>query len=259
MARFPGARWIKSPNYTEGHVDRAAVVIHVSQGDEAGGVSWLTNDRSGVSSTFFVARSGRVTQMVEDDDTAWTNGLYYSKGNWYNSRDKLVRPTWPLLRPGDSPNKRTVTIEFEGWSGQPFTAEQYTAGSAVLRWLGQRWPSLRPFEIGKTIIRHSDLDNVDKAFCPGDTMDLTRLVQGARDGDWRSRWEARGVKAPPPEQENFAIARVYRSTPGLGACLQYETWYGDWSVAIFENGLISYHRNGSVNVVTEDGRAWKSS
>ncbi|HLR95470.1 MAG TPA: N-acetylmuramoyl-L-alanine amidase [Jiangellaceae bacterium] len=85
---YPPALWVPahSSNYTSAErpnshaIDR--VVIHTTEGNYAGAISWLQNPESNVSAHYVLRSSdGEVTQMVRHSDIGW------HAGNWnYNTR-----------------------------------------------------------------------------------------------------------------------------------------------------------------------------
>ena len=63
-----------TPNDTEGYQQRRGLVIHVASGFYEGTISWQKNPDANVSSHFVIDRDGKLAQVVETDDTAWTQG-----------------------------------------------------------------------------------------------------------------------------------------------------------------------------------------
>lgn len=209
QTRYPAATWRPSPNHDagrNGHPIRA-VVMHISQGSYTSGVSWLTNPASGVSAHFIISEAGAVTQMVELDNTAWANGLSWTGGRWFNSRAKVVTPRWELVEPGVSPNRTTISVELAGYTDKPRPAPQTTAAIALLAWIAQQ-VGLR-YEVGRTLIGHSWLDNIDRPQCPGRYVDLLALADAAN-----------ARIAPPTPPTRPYRTRLYTpvlETPGTGA------------------------------------------
>lgn len=117
-AEYDGADWsaASGENYTSGRGGTAidVVVIHTVQGSYNGCISWFANPAASASAHFVVRSSdGAVTQMVEEDDTAW------HAGNW-------------------SYNQRSIGIEHEGWVDDPgtwYTDELYAGSAALVRYL----------------------------------------------------------------------------------------------------------------------------
>lgn len=61
-----------TPNETEGYSDRRGLVVHIASGFYEGTISWQKNPDANVSSHFIIDRDGKTAQMVDTDDTAWT-------------------------------------------------------------------------------------------------------------------------------------------------------------------------------------------
>lgn len=80
------------------------VIEHIAEGSYEGTISWQKNDASNVSSHFIVAKDGRVAQMVDTDQVAWTQAA--GNGRW-------------------------LSIENEGFSGQELTAAQVEASAQI--------------------------------------------------------------------------------------------------------------------------------
>ena len=113
-ADYPEADWspASTENYSNGRGGNAidTVVVHTVQGSYNGCISWFANPAAQASAHFVVRSSdGAVTQMVNEDDTAW------HAGNW-------------------SVNQRSIGIEHEGWVDDPSTwyTDSLYAGSATL-------------------------------------------------------------------------------------------------------------------------------
>lgn len=135
----------------------AGIAIHVEAGSEPGTISWFGNPTSHVSAHYSVSKAGEVYQHVYEQDTAYHAGT-------------VVRPTWPLLPEGVSPNSLLVGIEHEGLAGDEWPEAQYQASAELVADIcrRQRIPLDRLHVIGHHEIR------ADKA-CPG-RGDVDRLV-----------------------------------------------------------------------------------
>jgi N-acetyl-anhydromuramyl-L-alanine amidase AmpD len=99
-----------------------AIVIHIMDGSMRAADSWFNDPRSQVSAHYGVGAGGEVHQYVKETDTAFHAGT-------------IVRPSWPLLKPGVNPNYYTIGIEHEGrgdipW---PWPAAQLEASAALVR------------------------------------------------------------------------------------------------------------------------------
>lgn len=118
MARWPDvAPWAgpAADNFGDGDrierepTDRMSghrgLVLHIAEGSYAGTISWERNSSSDVSSHFVGAKDGRRAQMVDTDDRPWTQG---------------------------TGNNEWLSVEFEGYAGQPLTDPQIEFAAAIL-------------------------------------------------------------------------------------------------------------------------------
>ncbi len=138
-----------------------AVVWHISQGNLASNLSWLTNPASNASSNYEIAKDGTIYELVPPDHSAWANGIM--------QKPNLNNPLIAAWAGGKiNPNTRTVSIEHEGFSsnnqGGALTAEQVDAHTRLTAWLCQEFglPADRTHILG-----HFEIDDVDRPFCPG--------------------------------------------------------------------------------------------
>jgi hypothetical protein len=174
--RCPLTDWKPSPNFTPGRAGTVrAVVLHITQGSNS--IGWLRSPASKVSSHFYLDRDGSAAQLVNLTDTAWANGLNWVSGRPYTTRKPLRRvyPTWPLLQPNVDPNAITISIELEGFSGEPLTGAQAQTLDSVLRWLLPQL-DLPAWDAGTTLIGHYHINPTDKAFCPGISVNIAAIA-----------------------------------------------------------------------------------
>ena len=162
--------WKGSTNKTAGRAGYKpeAVVIHIMDDDIATVDEWFNTPKGPrntfpVSAHYGVARSGAVHQYVREMDTAWHAG-------------RVLRSTWPLLKPHPSPNFYTIGIEHEGKPAQEWTDAMYEASATLLAGISQRWsiPLDRDHVIG-----HAQIF-ADKSYCPGPHCDLDQLIDMAQ-------------------------------------------------------------------------------
>jgi len=101
------AEWIgpTQNRYPGGMGAVAGVVLHIQDGSEAGTEAWQRNPSAQVSSHFLAPRAGGLKQMVDTRDAAWAEV---------------------------SGNLRWISIENEGYGGQPLTDGQIEACAKVL-------------------------------------------------------------------------------------------------------------------------------
>jgi N-acetyl-anhydromuramyl-L-alanine amidase AmpD len=171
----------KSPNFWSGYHTRKSVVLHIAQGPYEGSRGWLTNPDSGVSSHFIISEAGEISQMVSVLDSSWANGLWWDSAykRWRAPRldqahAPFVTPLWPDIIAGVNPNRYTISIEHAGWSGKPVPSAQIDASVRLLRWLAEQFHWT--YTPGHTLIRHADVDPLDKAFCPGVSFNLAQIA-----------------------------------------------------------------------------------
>lgn len=163
--------WIGSPNYTRGRAGAKplAIVNHIAEGTLAGVDSWFqksADEGSGVSTHLCVGKSGEIHQYVSSWDTA------YGNGRW---RNPDVRVPWiaEAYRNGVNPNRLTIQIEQEGWTGDQPTRAQYLATLALHVHFCRAYgiPADREHFVG-----HYQIDSVNRINCPGSGFPFWRLI-----------------------------------------------------------------------------------
>ncbi|GAB4214037.1 MAG: hypothetical protein OHK0022_51980 [Roseiflexaceae bacterium] len=202
----PFALRLPSANYTPGNQGRRAVVIHVVEGSYDSATAWLRNPQSRASAHFVIAKDGRIAQLVSINDSAWGNGLGWRDSQWLNPRNRVVQPTWPDLTPGGNPNQYTISIEHEGLFHEPWTQAMYEANNRLLQWIAARYGL--SYVAGRTLIGHAALDPLDRANCPGPTVDLARMAADANRGGGAAPVAVIGTDALILGPESGAQARV---------------------------------------------------
>ena len=131
----PPLVWLKGEgNFTKSHRSPQSVekvVVHVTEGQFWGSVTWLRNPRAHASSHYVVSRAGRIVQLVHISDIAWHAG------------NGLV-------------NRQSVGIEHEGFTADPsgFTDAQYRNSARLVAWLASR--SLMPIDRAH-VIGHAEV------------------------------------------------------------------------------------------------------
>lgn len=144
-----------------------AIVDHIMQGTMDSTLSWFSNPKSAVSAHFGVAKDGRIWQFVELKNTAWANGIVQKP-------DLSIKWLAQVVTDFDNPNYFTVSIEHEGYTAEPMPEAQYQATLELHRYL------LQTFSIpadAQHIIRHSQIDSVNKPLCPGAFFPMDRLLK----------------------------------------------------------------------------------
>lgn len=93
-----------TPNHGGSMYQHRGVVIHIAQGSYSGTIAWQMNPDAEVSSHFIVSKGGEITQMLDTDVIAWTQG----SGNGY----------W-------------ISVENEGYTPDELTPAQVDANAAI--------------------------------------------------------------------------------------------------------------------------------
>lgn len=224
-------------------------MIHIAQGDYPNSRNWLTNPASGVSSHFIIDFDGAISQMVSIFDSAWANGLWWDAPNrcWRAPRKTqttapIVTPRWPNILPGTNPNRYTISIEHAGKSGERAPATQIAATVKLLRWLADQFTIV--WTVGRTLIRHADINPLDKPFCPGAGFDLAHIAAMAHEQP--DAWAGWGSAFPlPADQRAWGIPQAWLADGGgLGEARSEETYLADGrvSVRVFQGGLVWWQR-----------------
>lgn len=145
---FPGAIWVRSPNYTLGRSLGAPlyIILHWTVGTAPSAIARFQDPSSNVSSHYLVDREARVYQFVRESNAAW-----HAVG-------------W---------NERSIGIEFEDFSLDitDWTPVQIQKGSDLLVNIATRWniPLERIYVFG-----HGE---VNATRCPGD-LPIEKLIGG---------------------------------------------------------------------------------
>lgn len=161
--RWIGSNYFGYPDGTRGRngYKPIAIVMHIAEGTLAGCDAWFNSPNNEGSSTHYaVGKNGEIHQYVLEEDAAWGNG-------------QVKQPTWPLLISGVNPNLYTVSIEHEGFTGEPWTEAMFQADVWLLKQIGQRWGIAFDRE---HIIGHYQIDSVTRPNCPGSGLPWDRLI-----------------------------------------------------------------------------------
>jgi len=142
-----------------------------------------------VSAHYGVARDGRVWQFVRDEDTAWANGVV-------NRPDPGLNWVQEALASHTNLNTITLSIEYEGKSGENLTEAQYEATLALHQRLIERW-NIPADELH--IIGQLHLDSVDRAENPGSAFPWQRLLGDLNQS--QPLFHSESIFEAPPETE----------------------------------------------------------
>lgn len=147
-----------------------AIVEHMMQGSLE--ETWQYFDGTNpegeypVSAHYGVARDGRVWQFVDEEDTAWANGVLQNP-------DTAIDWVKEVYEEQVNCNLVTLAVEYEGFSGEPLTEAQYKAALALHRQLLERW-DIEPDT--QHIIGHDRLDSLERTANPGPAFPWQRLL-----------------------------------------------------------------------------------
>jgi len=176
MAVQPSIRWIGSPNFgypdgRHGQNQPQAIVYHIAQGSLAGIDAWFNNPRSNASTHFAVSKTGAIHQYIAVEDAAWGNGVM-------NRPDLAIPWLRDCYENGINPNLRTISIEHEGFTGDPWPEAMYRSSLALTVWLIDKY-HLRNFLVvpDHGFIGHYRIDSVNRARCPGTGWPRSRLFR----------------------------------------------------------------------------------
>jgi len=230
----PKMTWIGSPNHSsEKGYKFIAIVNHIMAGSLSGTDSWFQNPISGVSSHFGIGKNGSIHQYVDLKFPSWANGGVY-------------KPNWSLLQEGVNPNYYTISIEYEGYSGDQFTEAQYQSALALHKWL------IEYLDIpvnNDTIIGHYRIDSVNKSRCPGSGFPWNRLFNDL------AGIPTTILKSPSPTQSQLKPTLSYGSQGSDVIILQNLLNSKNFSCGIADgifgnqtkNALLNYQKANGLN------------
>ena len=160
--------WVGSPNFRKGRNGRKpiAIVNHITAGLFPGCLNWMQNPVAKASAHYLVTKTGRILQLVKDEDTAWHAG-------------QVNKPSWPLYD-GTNPNQYTIGIEHEALGGQGLTEDQFRATAWLHRQLVDKWNI--PIDTDH-IIGHYRIDSVNRPNCPGNKFNWGSLFKVLKGGN----------------------------------------------------------------------------
>ena len=204
--RCPFAVWIGSPNYWPGRLPLESIVDHIAQGTLVGTDAWFNNpDNDQASSHFEVGKKGEIHQYVETDDSAWGNGVLLKPDltvPWIAQAfaSKTYAEYWSR-----HPNRRTISIEHEGYTGEPWTEAMYASDLRLKRWLLETHEFGQSIE-GHLLLGHHQFDSVNRSRCPGTGWPKERLFADLMEDDMRPDEVIALIKAHAPQAIMDALA-----------------------------------------------------
>lgn len=151
-----------------------AIVYHLSgDADPNRVLAWLQNPISRASVHALITLNGDVHLLVEAERSAWSNNDIKNPRRdipWLN--DALAK-TW--LHGGPmSLNDFTLAIELVGTRDADPSDAQYRATIALSAYWRDRFGFV---PCRGRMLRHSDINSVDRLYCPGPRFDLARVIE----------------------------------------------------------------------------------
>jgi hypothetical protein len=127
------------------------IVLHIQEGSNWG--SWQHFHVVKASSTVLIGKTGEIWRLVPESDGPWTNG-------------DVMNPSalgWEVINKwGADPNPYSLTIETEGFTGNPIPEAQLKA----VVWQIHDWMTKYGIPL-RYVLRHADINSVSRPNCPG--------------------------------------------------------------------------------------------
>jgi hypothetical protein len=161
-----------------GGMQPEAIVHHVTDGlSVSGSISWWRNASVEASTQRIIAGTGdpdyadgTLVVTRKDEDTAWANGQW--SGTPRLDLSTLAR--WKAQN--INPNRVTLAVEHSGKPARtdfPSVAQMRTSLWNDLHWIA-KYPAITPDRAH--LLRHADIDPVNRSNCPGPRFNLDKLI-----------------------------------------------------------------------------------
>ena len=208
------------------------IVCHITEGNFDGAVSWLCNPDSQASTHFVVAKDGRVSQLVDLQDTAWGNGTTTTSGDsrfYGNSNIQTVKDR------KTNANYYTFSIEHEGFykdSKGSLTEAQLSATVEVMKFIIQETKRIYGVDIPidrQHIIGHYDVAPKWKPNCPGQNYPFDEIIKR--------------LKPQPVTQYPISVANL-TAIQNLGIINSPDYWRTVTSVQYLDSLLANVAKSG---------------
>lgn len=127
------------------------IVCHIQAGFTKGSLEYWNHD-GGASSTVMIQRDGSILRVIPEQHGPWTNG---------DDNQPTAAGRRLVDLPGNS-NLYTLSIEAEGLTGDAVEGVQLDA----IEWQVREWMTRYGIPLAN-VIRHADINQVNKPNCPG--------------------------------------------------------------------------------------------
>ncbi len=125
--------------------------IHISGGEWTSNYNWIMNPKANASYNTIIDRAGKIIQLVPESDAAYSHG-------------KIVKPSWPLLKPGVNPNLYTLSASRVGSNQNLWEPAQMDSMVKYILYVADKYgfEPKWPYVFG-----HCHIDSVGRWYCPG--------------------------------------------------------------------------------------------
>lgn len=171
----PGIRQHATGNWSERTFGQlpVAIVYHVTDStDLEQTLRWYREPASRASTHAVIAQDGEVHQLVSSLKAAWSNNDIKNPRQDIPWLSDAIRQNGLYGGP-TSLNDFTLSIEHVGLPNEPPTEAQYRSCIALSAYWRDRY-GIKPGR-GR-MMRHSDINSVDRSQCPGRQFDLARVI-----------------------------------------------------------------------------------
>ncbi|MGE0371897.1 MAG: N-acetylmuramoyl-L-alanine amidase [Gammaproteobacteria bacterium] len=175
----PDLIWRPSPNFETGRRGHVPLIVvrHRTDGPLEPSLAWLENPASEVSAHVVSAKDGRLFQMVQPQDTAWTNGRVEA-GHRASILDEQMQNGLYI-----NPNHYSLTIEYEAGRDEEITPDQHAATVGLVAWLYRNWIP-HWFVDRKHIVNHGDISPLTRGYCRFSEEESFAFIQAVRTVLW---------------------------------------------------------------------------
>lgn len=231
----PFAEWRPTKNHgygaRTGQNRPLFIVSHIMSGYKRtmDDISWL--DSSGISSNFSIGDDGSISQYVNIFNASYANGITgYTPGTPRIDRtnrhiaaiEKEPGARWQMVTVGGIQywnlvgdvgggvtgslfNCRSVTIEDEGFSGQPWPRPKVEASIRLHQWIIEECAGVgRPLEVDEDLlVGHHQLDPIHRAGCPGSGWPKAEILSRLQEEDMYNQhdvWALKDLEVAPGQR-----------------------------------------------------------